>query len=192
MQPGLPSDAPCPEEPGEWAGLMARAQGGDAAAYRALLDAIVPWLRRLAMRALRHPAEAEDAVQDILLTLHRVRHTFDAERPFRPWLGAIAQARIADRQRAGVRRVRREEGLDERHVTLAGIDTKHDESTDHDRLHRAIAALPEGEQRALRLLKLEELSLKEASLRTGISIVALKVACHRAVKRLRRLMDPAT
>jgi hypothetical protein len=59
----------------EWAGLMARAQEGDAAAYRHLLAAIAPYLRALAARYHRVPQDMEDSVQDILLTVHAIRHT---------------------------------------------------------------------------------------------------------------------
>lgn len=49
---------------------------------------------------------------------------------------------------------------------------------------------PPAEQQAVRLLKLEELTLNEAAARTGLSTTALKVACHRALRRLRTLLDP--
>ena len=169
--------------------LMARAQDGDRAAYGALLAAITPALRARCLRALPQAAEAEDAVQDILLTLHRVRHTYDPARPFRPWLAAIAQARIADRQRLVYRRAHRETGLDASHETFAAPEANLN-TTDHDHLRAAVARLPPAEQQAVRLLKLEELTLTEASARTGVSIVALKVACHRAIRRLRAMLDP--
>ncbi len=35
-----------------------------------------------------------DAVQDVLLTVHMVRHAYDPSRPFGPWLLAIANRRI--------------------------------------------------------------------------------------------------
>jgi len=38
------------------------------------------------------------------------------------------------------------------------------------------------------MLKLNEMSLKEASKASGRSIVALKVATHRAIKNLRHLL----
>jgi len=186
--PPHPDAAP----PDDWPALMARAQDGDQEAYRRLLVAIAPWLRARCRAALRDPAEAEDAMQDVLLTLHRIRHTFDPARPFRPWLAAIAHARIVDRQRVFIRRSRRETALDASHETFSTPAANHDETTDQGRLHDAIAHLPAAERQAVRLLKLEELSLKEASLRTGLSATALKVACHRALKRLRTLLDPAT
>ena len=171
---------------------MARAQDGDRAAYATLLAAITPALRGRCRRVLYERSEADDAVQDILLTLHRMRHTYDPARPFRPWLAAIVQARIVDRQRRLVRRAGRERPLLDADVTFAAPSANHDETTDHARLHQAIAALPAAERQAIRLLKLEELSLQEAASRTGASIAALKVASHRALRRLRGLLGPAT
>src|SRR5215469_10292953 len=82
-----------------WAALMARAQDGDKAAYRALLTAITPYIRALARRALRDAADVDDVVQDVLLSLHQIRHTYDPSRPFAPWLATIARRRIVDRVR---------------------------------------------------------------------------------------------
>lgn len=172
--------------PQQWPALMRRAQDGDRAAYAELLAAVLPWLRALARRALRD--EAEDAVQDILLTLHRVRHTYDPDRPFRPWLLAIARARIADRQRGQMRRVRREEPMLPAHETIAAEPTN--PWVDGAALSRAVAALPLGQRRAVELLRLQEMSLPDAAAHTGQSPTALKVALHRALAALRRRLAP--
>ena len=82
-----------------WSALMARAQDGDGLAYRRLLEEVTPYLRSLAARHRGLSGETEDTVQDILLTLHAARHSYDANRPFGPWLLAIARRRIADRLR---------------------------------------------------------------------------------------------
>ena len=55
-------------------------------------------------------------------------------------------------------------------------------------LQAAIEGLPPGQRQAIQLLKLQEMSLKEASQATGMSIAALKVASHRAIKRLQTLL----
>ena len=91
----------------DWSIYMARAQGGDREAYRRLLEEITPYLRSLAARRIQNHSDVEDAVQDALLTVHAVRHTYDPTRPFGPWLVAIATRRIIDalrrRGRAGSR-----------------------------------------------------------------------------------------
>src|SRR5579884_1439308 len=112
-----------PQEVHDWDVLMARAQTGDRAAYRELLTAILPWLRNIVSARLRAREDAEDAVQDILLTLHAIRHTYDPSRPFKPWLIAVARRRIADRLRIKMRRTARETFLSPEHETFAGDDT---------------------------------------------------------------------
>ena len=87
-------------DPDRWGGLMARAQNGEQAAYRLLLEELTPYLRAVARRRLGQQ-EVDDAVQDILLSLHSVRNTYDPARPFKPWLIAIAQRRLVDRIRGG-------------------------------------------------------------------------------------------
>ena len=51
-----------------------------------------------------------------------------------------------------------------------------------------MARLPEGQRQAIEMLKLKEMSLKEASAASGQSVGALKVAVHRGIKALRALM----
>jgi RNA polymerase sigma-70 factor (ECF subfamily) len=172
----------------EWAALMAAAQDDDRRAYDRLLREIVPFLRGVARRRLRGEADVEDAVQDALLTIHQIRHTYDPSRPIRPWLAAIAERRALDRVRTVARRAGREEELTEiHHETLSGPGTNDGESRLQARdVRAAVADLPPGQRQAIELLKLEELSLNEASARTGQSVTALKVATHRAILALRR------
>ena len=173
-------------DPAEWPGLMARAQAGDAAAYRRLLDGVTPYLRALARRALGGGADVEDAVQDILLTVHAIRHTYDSGRPFRPWLAGIARHRVIDRLRARGRILSREVTLAEDHAALADGSVP-DPAHDHATLYAALATLPARQREALTAVKLREMSLAEASAATGLSTGALKVATHRGLAALRRL-----
>ena len=174
----------------EWARLMARAQAGDAKAYRHLLSAIAPYLRALAARYHRAPQDVEDSVQDILLTVHAIRHTYDPARPFKPWLVAIGRRRIFDRLRGQTRIRARETFLEPEHETFAAPEANlYEAEPDMRALREAVAQLPDAQRRAITMLKIEEKSLKEVSAATGMSIVALKVSTHRAVKNLRKLLD---
>jgi RNA polymerase sigma-70 factor (ECF subfamily) len=170
--------------------LMRSAQGGDGQAYRALLTAITPRIRRMirSRRAFLGTADVEDLVQDVLLSLHAVRATYDVDRPFMPWLLAIVRHRMADAARQYARRGARELAVDDLEVTFADRSANiHEEGTgDLEALAHAIQALPAGQRRAIQLLKLEGRSLKEASAATGSSVSALKVATHRAMLSLRR------
>jgi RNA polymerase sigma-70 factor (ECF subfamily) len=174
-------------------GLMCAAQGGDRDAYRMLLREIAPMVRRIVHGRFPFLAreEAEDLVQDILLTIHSVRATYDSARPFMPWLVAIARHRSADMARRYARKRGREVAVDVLPETSAEDGTNPEEVYgDAEALRRAVSALPEGQRIAIELLKLKEMSLKEAASVSGMSIGALKVATHRATRALRSALGP--
>lgn len=175
--------------PDAWAGLMARAQAGDRDAYRTLLLAVTPYIRAMASRALRERADAEDAVQDVLITMHGIRHTYDPARPFRPWLAGITRHRLLDRLRAKGRRAVWEVAWEPVHETFAAdAANTEDRAWDGSALRAAMLSLPAGQRRAIELTKLREMSLREASAASGMTEGALKVAVHRGLARLRKLM----
>jgi RNA polymerase sigma factor (sigma-70 family) len=169
--------------------LMRAAQLGDSGAYLELLRIITPRVRQLVrrQRGFAGGAEVEDLVQDVLLSVHTVRATYDPTRPFTPWLLAIVRNRLVDGARRYGRIARREVLVDDLDVTFSGAETNQDsvEAADAAALRDAVRALPEGQREAIELLKLKELSLKEAAEVSGTSIGALKVATHRAMATLR-------
>jgi RNA polymerase sigma-70 factor (ECF subfamily) len=58
-------------------------------------------------------------------------------------------------------------------------------------LETLLAALPASQQQAIAMIKLEGLSVAEASERSGVSPSALKVQVHRGLKRLAELVRKA-
>jgi len=173
----------------DWSICMARAQEGDRDAYRRLLEGVAPYLRFLARRRLGSASEVEDIVQDILLTVHAIRHTYDPARPFGPWLVAIAERRVVDALRRRGRNEAREAPLSPVEETFADPGANRPEAAAEGRgLREAVDRLPSAQREAIRLLKLNEMSLKEASAASGMSIVALKVATHRGLRSLRKLL----
>ncbi len=173
----------------DWSILMARAQDGDANAYRRLLENITPYLRAHAARCHRNPSDVEDAVQDILLTLHAVRRTYDPARPFGPWLTAIARRRLIDRLRRQGRRRAFETEFEPTYETLADPPANLGDMANIHEIAAAIDRLPSRQREAVQLTKIEGLSLKEASAASGMSVAALKVATHRAIQRLRGFLS---
>jgi RNA polymerase sigma-70 factor (ECF subfamily) len=174
----------------DWSQLMAKAQGGDAASYRMLLEAIAPYLRALAARRHRDQRDIEDAVQDILLTVHQIRRTYDPARPFGPWLVAIANRRLVDRLRRQGRSTARETSLEPHHETFAAPEANFQtDPMEQGALRAAVAGLPPRQREAITLLKLQELSLKEASAASGLTVASLKVSVHRGMKNLKKLLS---
>lgn len=170
-------------------GLMRSAQQGDGGAYLELLRAITPRIRQIVrrQRGFAGAAEVEDLVQDVLLSVHAVRATYDPSRPFGPWLSAIVRNRLVDGARRYARIARREVIVDDIDVTFAGLETNEAGGDEEDAaaLREAVRSLPEQQRLAIELLKLKELSLSEAAEVSGTSIGALKVATHRAMATLR-------
>src|SRR5258706_11551131 len=107
-----------PETARGWGALMARAQTGDQVAYRQLLTEITPYVRSIAARYHRVREDIEDAVQDVLLSVHVIRHSYDPSRPFGPWLATIADRRALDRLRKRLRTAGRETVLAPEHETF--------------------------------------------------------------------------
>ncbi|GJD94106.1 RNA polymerase sigma factor [Methylobacterium iners] len=170
------------------AAAMAAAQGGDAAAYRALLRDCLPVIAGMARAQGVRADGIDDVVQDTLLTIHKARATYDPARPFLPWLRAIAQRRAIDVMRRGGRRPREvhDPVAYEAHADHEPVPGQALETRERDRaLAQAVAALPPGQREAVEHLAFRERSLAEAAILTGRSKGALKVNLHRALKALR-------
>jgi RNA polymerase sigma-70 factor (ECF subfamily) len=103
---------------------------------------------------------------------------------------AIAHNRAVDAVRRVARRSGRETAVAEYPETLdeGGTNLSGETYGDPEALRHALAALPEGQRKAVEMVKLRELSLKEAALESGMTVAALKVAVHRATRRLRTVL----
>ncbi len=128
----------------------------------------------------------EDVVQDVLLTVHRVRHTYEPGRPVKPWLAAIVARRSIDAMRRRGRIDAREVHNEPAYETYADPRATSVEAGDAAAaLSRMAGNLSPGQKEALELVKLREMSLAEASAESGQSIASLKVNIHRAIKKMR-------
>ena len=169
--------------------LMQDAQDGDRSAYASLLQEILPVLKRLVRTRLGFlpVMDREDLVQEILLSLHAARATYDPRRPFMPWLMAIAHNRMVDSARRNSRRLNNEVLTDElpSQVPDDHQSAASDDYADPQALRLAVNRLPKAQRIAIELLKFREMSVKEASKLSGMSMGALRVSVHRAIRALR-------
>ena len=132
----------------------------------------------------------DDDVQDTLMAVHGARHTYDPRRSFSGWLAVIAQRRAIDVLRSVGRRGRREVHAPPEY------ENHPDESADPerdvevaDKLGRLEPAIAEKQRQAVRHLVIEERSLAETADLTGDTKGALKVNLHRALRKLRALLN---
>lgn len=165
-------------------GLMRQAQDGDKACYDALLKEICSLLRGFIQRRIGATEAVEDVLQEILIAIHCNRHTFNPEKPFAPWMFAIARYRMADYWRKTLRVMEDEmpDGKD-----FADPENRLNEmELITERIEAALARLPHKQRQAVNLLKIEGRSIHEAAKALEMTEAALKVTAHRAYKALRK------
>lgn len=167
--------------------MMRAAISGDALAYRRFLEAVTPALRALARKNLARSSagnsEVEDIVQETLLALHLKRHTWDADRPIRPWVAAIARNKFIDVLR---RRGRRAEDFVEDIADVPDADTGTDPLSRHE-LDRMLGKLNERQRDIVRSLAVEGASVSETARRLGMKEGTVRVTLHRALAALAAL-----
>ena len=173
--------------------LMLASLDGNAVSHRSLLDQLSRRLRSYYKAKLaaigRDASEAEDLVQEAVLAIHIKRHTYDPREPLTPWVHAIARYKFIDflrRNRASLADV----PIDEADEVMAHDDTAGAEST-YD-IRRLMQRLPEAMQCAIKAVKLDGLSVAEASRRCGLSESGVKVNIHRGLKALAALIARET
>jgi len=167
----------------QWPALMVQAQQGSQQAYERLLRALLPVIRAQVTKQIFNPNLGEDVVQDVLLTVHRVRHTYDSRYPFLPWLLAIIRARCID--------ALRREG--HHHPTIidderySEIVQDEEETLDTGCLAHYLRQLPARQREIVEFVHLKENSLAEAAAHHQLSLSAVKSLLHRAFTHLRRI-----
>ena len=167
--------------------MWLRAQAGDALAYRDALAKIAQRLRRFYGRRLQAlPDEVEDLVQETLLALHMQRGTYDDTLSVSSWVFAIARHKLVDLWRRRGRRDNLNDSLDD--LTEDQHPLAQEELPSRRDLAVLLEQLPESQQQAILLTKIEGLSMAEASERSGVSVAALKVQVHRGLKQLAALV----
>lgn len=167
--------------------LLLRGLAGEEAAHRAFLTEAAALLRAFFRNRLRAaPEDAEDLVQETLVALHTKRDTYDPAYPLTAWLYAIARYRLIDHLRR-VRRRGTHNSIDD--IDIGGADPEYDASDARRDIATLLAKLPEKQRTAIRMVKLEEKSVREASELTGYSESDIKISIHRGMKALMRLMS---
>ena len=172
-----------------WSEAMRAGRCGDAAAYGRLLSDVAEFLRKVIRARLARLGlgveETEDVVQEVLIGLHNKRHTWDATRPFLPWLYAVTRYKVTD----AARRLRREA----RHFRDISEDEWSSlfEATEEEERERGaidleghLCRLPAGQREVVRAWAIEGTSVRATAEKLGTTEGAVRVTLHRALKRL--------
>lgn len=165
---------------------MRLALAGDDSAYREVLEQLAVMLRRLVWARLskagKGNSEVEDIVQDVLLTIHLKRHTWDQSLPFLPWAHAVARHKLIDSLRK--QGSRQFVPLDDFTELLEAPADSQQDLGDAEKL---IAMLSPHQQRIVRGVAIDGHSHAEMGRELNMQEGAVRVALHRALKELARL-----
>lgn len=171
-----------------WSTLMIRAHAGSESDYQQLLSELANVIHAYLRKRLGNQHFIEDCVQESLLAIHRARHTYDPKRPFRPWFFTIVRHKMIDylRHKNTCRKII------ERHQQQADIRNQQiqsnilEDSIDNGSL---LNALPTQYKEVLTLTKLLGFTGAETAKQLGITEGAVKVRVHRAINKLRQILE---
>jgi RNA polymerase sigma-70 factor (ECF subfamily) len=168
--------------------LMKLSLDGDKHAYALLLRETTRFLRPYLVQRLNAANEVDDVLQEILISIHKARHTYDGERPYKPWAYAIAKFRLQDHLRAHYAdHLHHAVELSEVENELQENVTKSDIS--YESISGEIEKLPPKQAAILQMMHQEGYTAKEVAEKTGMKESAVKVAAHRAYKILRKVLE---
>lgn len=163
--------------------LMKEAQGGNSTSYETLLSEVYMFLESYLNSKIYNKSQIDDVVQEIILAVHKSRHTFDSTKSFMSWLLAITHYKISDHFR-----IQFKEKIQKLEESL--VDTNSDilnSLVEHQKFHSLYQALNELDQKPreiVKLLKIEGLKISEVANKMKLSESNIKVIAHRAYQSL--------
>ena len=166
-----------------WSVLMVNAQSGNEPDYRQLLKELAIVIHKFLRSRFGNHHFIEDCVQEALIAVHQARHTYDPQRPFRPWLFAIVRHKAIDtlrKQRTREKVVdhyKREQEI----LSQAGNQSLSENEFSEGRL---LESLSTQHKEVLVLTKIIGFSIAETAEKLAISESAVKVRVHRAIRKL--------
>lgn len=169
-------------------GLMLLALAGDQSAYAKVLHVTAQLLRPYLSKRLLFANDVDDVLQEILVSIHKSRHTYDGLRPYKPWVYAIAKFRLQDYLRSHY-------ADDIKHsVDIADLENELSEDVtetgiSYESISGEIEKLPDKQATILRLIHQEGYTAKEVAAKLDMTESAVKVAAHRAYKVLRTRLE---
>ncbi len=169
--------------------LLERARSFDAEALAEIYDRYAEPIYRYLYRTVGDAARAEDLTSEVFCKLLQVLDTPRAPRDkLQGWLYRVAHNQAMDwfRQQGKGPTLPLNEEL------VAGMDLPHDileRREAQQRLRTAISQLTTDQQRVILLRFGEGLKVSDVSDLMGKSQGAIKILQHRAIKRLRKLLD---
>jgi RNA polymerase sigma-70 factor (ECF subfamily) len=170
--------------------LIIRAKGGEAEAFGLLYDEYLPKIYRFVLLKTGHREEAEDLTHQVFLQAWKsLKNYNDQGYPFSSWLYRIARNLAIDYYRRFKLNVPFEEAEIFGERDQRDLAASFDLSQESIKLTAAVQKLKDNEQAVIIMRFIDELSVKETAAAIDKSEGAVKLIQHRAIQKLRKLMD---
>lgn len=163
--------------------LLSAVRTGDANALASVYHEHAPAMLMLAYRLTASRTEAEDVVHDVFVALPESLARYEERGQFRAWLMRVTARMALMRQR---RKSHEEHELS--HEVAAPQATERDPVA-AQRIHRALAQLTPALRHVFVLRMLYDHSHVDIAAMLGITVNTSEVRLHRAVQRLRVLLE---
>lgn len=166
--------------------LIRRVREGDVSAFDALVAAYMRPAFQMAYRVVGHREDAEDLVQDSFMAAYQYLDSFDADRPFGPWLNRIVLNRGSNLRRARTRRQTEPET-----DAVSPLPSALDESTRRETrelLTRALATLSERQRLIVTMFDVDGLTSTEIGERLSLAPGTVRWHLHEARRVLRGVL----
>jgi RNA polymerase sigma-70 factor (ECF subfamily) len=191
------ASAPTGSKPGaEFDALLARAQGGDHEAFAVLMADARPRALAVAVKVLRNPDDAEDAVQDAFLKVWRYLGRFERRSSFSTWIHRIVMNASLDLLRRQSCRPEAHSEAEEpgEHRPLEAVEEQTPEHSLAEAqtgalVRSALATLSPSHQQALTLREFEDRSYEEIAAVSRCPIGTVMSRLHHARRKLAEELD---
>lgn len=177
--------------------LIVQAASGDASAFDRLMRRDQARLYRVALRLLGRSEDAEEALQDAFLRIHRGLSRFDPERSWEAWtyriIVNVCRSKMARRRALHWLSLDawREAGGQDPEAPAPTPSSRLEGDERRERLLQAITRLPLKERAALTLTAIEGLTAREAAQALDSSESTVRSQASRAREKLRRWLEEA-
>ncbi len=186
-------------EDDDWNRLIHQARQGESSAGQILVERLYPTVIRIVRNHRPFAMDEEDLAQEVFLKMFAKLHTYRGLQPLEHWVSRIARNTCYDHLRKQQRRgeLRYADLGEEETYVLEAMLSKSADSDDmldtaegvSELLNRLLATLKPAEERVLRMLDLEEMSVKQIAAQLGWGESRVKVTAFRARKKLRATLE---
>lgn len=166
--------------------LMGRVRDGELEQLAALFERHQRRLYAFFLRLVGDRGAAEDLVQEVFVRMLKYRHTYRSEAEFTPWMFGVARNAAVDHYRGRPHlEIQEHPDAPEPAAPLVHPVERLERREQSARLQAALGRLPQEKRELLLLARFGEMKYEAIGELLGITVGAVKVRVHRALKELR-------